>query len=155
MVEQVAESVTHPVSPTIGALLSVIRAAVPDADVLDFFPEEYAKSLAIVIGDVETDVSRDRFASRTRLPFAEEATISVQIGPSPSVYSKSESRGIILDTIDKIITAITSDVRLGGVDGLVRCVPFQWGTTFDEESTLLGGTVQLSCEYRIDREVTP
>ena len=145
---------THPIGPTIEALLTIISDAVPEADVFDYFPAEYSKSQAIVIGDVEADVSRDRFASRTRLPFSEEATISIQVGPSPAVYSQSESRGIILDTIDRIITVVTSDVRLGGVDGLVRCVPFQWGSTFDEESMLLGGTVQLSCEYRIDREAT-
>jgi len=145
--------VTHPIGPTITALLRILSEAVPDADVLDYFPEEYAQSQAIVIADVETDVSRDRFASRTRLPFAEDAEITIQIGPSPAVYSASESRAIILATIDDIITAICEDVRLGGAESLVKCVPLRWATGFDEESGELGGSLTLSCEYRVNREV--
>ena len=92
---------THPVMPTIEALLTTISGAVPEADVLDYFPEEYAKSQAIVIAEVTADVSRDRMAARPRLPFSEDAVISIQIGPSPAVYARSEARAIILDTIDQ------------------------------------------------------
>jgi len=144
---------THPVGPTITALLRIISNAIPDADVLDYFPEEYAKSQAIVITDVEADVSRDRFASRTRLPFAEDAELTIQIGPSPAVYSRVESRAIILATIDEIITAVCEDVRLGGVESLVKCVPLRWATALDEEGEL-GGSLTLSCEYRVNREAT-
>ena len=145
---------THPLSNTIDVMIPIFETAVVSlgADVLDWRAEDYAGNLAIVIGECRSIVSRDRFATPTRLPMAETWEIDIDIYPSVEMYSRAESRSLVLTVFDELMTAVAQDETLGAVASLKRTQTLRHVIVPTNQG--LVGTVVIECQYRIDRRVS-
>ena len=119
---------------------------------LDWRVEDYAGNLAVVIGECRSTVSRDRFATPTRLPMAETWEIDIDVYPSVEMYSRAESRSLVLTVFDELVTAIAQDETLGSVRSLKRTQTLTQNIVPASNSVI--GTMTIECQYRIDRRVS-
>ena len=145
----------HPLTSTRTALQNLLGDALTDmgVDVLNWYSQEYGSSTALVIGDVRGEVTRDRFARATRLPFMENAEIDIRVFPTGAEYNWDEEGARIFDILDVCISTLGANYTLGGeVEGLVRCTPDSY-TIGPDEGHLVGHFVVL-CQYRIDRRTS-
>ena len=142
---------THPIVATRAALTSQLAEVLPEYDVLNGFGKEYAKSAAVIVGDMTAVIDRDRFTTGQALPFTEEWELTLSIMPSGVEYSVAESHALIADLADKIILYCASNYTLG-IPEIVRCQPSSLDSIADEQLQV-AGSLTLSIIFRIDRRI--
>lgn len=134
------------------ALVTVLNEAFTDdsfpAEAFDWFPGDYAEFAAVVVQDQRATISRDRFASATRIPFAETWEIDLEILVAQELQP-NEVAQYIGRIQDKIITELAGNTRLDGATGLVRCFVESLGTK--REDNTIKGEMTLNCEFRLER----
>ena len=141
----------HPMIETRAALVSQLANELPAYDVLNGFASSYAKSVAIVIGDMSAVIDRDRFVTSRTLPFQEDWELTINIVPSGAEYSPGEAHDLIAFIGGKIIQYCAEHYTLG-VSQIIRCQPSSLESTTDEQYQVIGA-VTLSITFRIDRSI--
>ena len=141
-----------PVDNARTALVTVLNTVFTDdsfpAEAFDWYPGDYAHSAAVVLMDQRATISRDRFSSQNRIPFAENWEIDLEILVSNDLQPPDAAQ-YIGRVQDKIITEVASNTRLDGATGLVRCFVGSLGTKREDSS--IKGEMTLNCEFRLER----
>lgn len=118
------------------------------AECFDWFPGDYAEAAAVVLMDQRASISRDRFSSATRIPFAEQWEVDVEVLVNNDIQPDDAAQ-YIGRVQDKIITALAGNTRVNATTGVVSCYVQSLGTK--REDGIIKGEMTLNCEMRIER----
>jgi len=148
--------VTHPIIETRKRLITLFQtqlkaAGFGEVDVFDWYNAAYAETAAVVLGEAQGDIERDRFSTATRVPFAESWSINVAVTLTTESTVETDRADYAMAVADVLVTALAKDPRLSAQPSLVICTAGSMSLSADVENEGLVVEIQLIAEYRVDR----